>query len=113
MDKLKKRINTLLNKYGYYKATIPEGSEVNQKDIYELFKTYGGSEVFTRLLRDLCERDIKLYFQASNDLDRDRIRGAYQRTHYFISLTQKANDKRTIERNNKRRGGEPGGPGGQ
>lgn len=94
MNKIKKIIDRWLNTLGYYKSEMPKGSTVAEKDVLEMFKTYGENEQFLRLLRDLCANDVRVYFQASNDEDRRAIRGAYQRTNYFISLIKKANDKR-------------------
>lgn len=93
-----KLIERALNKWGYYKAIVPEGESPSEKDVLELFGAYGENEMFLKFLRDACERDIKLYFQASNDADRNTIRGAHARTNYFISLVRKANDKRTSKR---------------
>lgn len=94
MKRLTRVFERILNKRGYYKAVMPSGSAVSDAEIDEMFRTYGENEVFTRFLRDLCARDIKTYFQASNDEDRRMIRGAHLRTNYFISLIKKANDKR-------------------
>lgn len=94
MDKIKRAVDRMLNRLGYYKSSMPNGSVVTEKEVLEMFKTYGENEMFTRLLRDLCANDIRTYFQASSDEDRRAIRGAYQRTNYFISLIRKANDKR-------------------
>ena len=90
-----KLIERALNKWGYYKAIVPEGDSPSEKDVLEIFGAYGQNEMFLKFLRDACERDIKLYFQASTDADRYTIRGAHARTNYFISLVRKANDKRT------------------
>lgn len=87
-------MDSLLNKYGYYRADMPEGAAVSEAEIQEMFRTYGENEVFVRFLRDLCARDIRLYFQAATDLDRNTLRGAHARTNYFISLIRKSNDKR-------------------
>lgn len=94
MKTISRVIDSILNKFGYYKSVMPEGSVVTEAEIIEMFKTYGENEMFLRLLRDMCARDIKLYFQASNDVDRNIIRGAHSRTNYFISLIRKSNDKR-------------------
>jgi hypothetical protein len=94
MKTIKKVIDKILNKYGYYKAEMPEGSAVSEKDILEMFQAYGTNEQFVLFLRDLCAQDIRLHFQASTDRDRDTIRGAHQRTNFFISLIRKSNDKR-------------------
>lgn len=91
---MRKSIDKLLMRFGYYRPVMPEGSVVPEAEILEMFKTYGQSEVFTRMLRDLCAQDIRLYFQASSDMDRDKLRGAWGRTNYFISLIQKSNVKR-------------------
>lgn len=71
---------------------MPSGSAVTEKEILELFRSYGQNELFKRLLRDMCANDVRVYFQASNDDDRRAVRGAYQRTLYFLSLINKAND---------------------
>lgn len=94
MQKIKSIIDRTLNRFGYYKSEMPEGSEVKEADILEMFRTYGENEVFLRFLRDMCARDIRIYFQASTDEDRRTIRGAHARTNYFISLIRKANGKR-------------------
>ena len=89
-----KYIDLILNKAGYYKSVMPKGAKVKEAEVLEMFKEYGGSQTFKQLLVDLTEADKVLYFQASNDDDRSQIRGAIRRTNYFISLIQKANDKR-------------------
>lgn len=88
-----KLIDKLMNKLGYYRPVMPEGSVVSQEEILETLKSYGESDMFKRLLRDLSAQDIRTYFQASTDADREKIRGAWMRTNYFISLIQKANVK--------------------
>jgi hypothetical protein len=94
MGKLKTFVDKILNKYGYYRSDMPKGSAVTEAEVLELFRTYGENELFVRFLRDLCAGDIRLYFQAANDMERNTIRGAHRRTNYFISLIKKANDKR-------------------
>jgi len=94
MRKIRGLIDKFLNSRGYYRSEMPEGSAVSEAEILEMFKTYGTNEMFVRFLRDMCARDIRLYFQASTDMDRNTIRGAHSRTNYFISLIRKANDKR-------------------
>lgn len=94
MKIIRRYLDKVLNRYGYYHSDMPEGSEITEADIMEMFKAYGENEMFLRLLRDMCARDIKLYFQASNDEERRAIRGAHARTNYFISLIKKTNDKR-------------------
>lgn len=84
----------VLNKFGYYRSDMPEGSALSEAEVLEMFKTFGSNEAFLRFLRDMCARDIRLYFQANSDMDRNVIRGAHSRTNYFISLVRKANDKR-------------------
>jgi RNA recognition motif-containing protein len=94
MKRISKLIEEFLNKRGYYKSDMPHGSAVTEPEILEMFGTYGENEMFVRLLRDLCARDIRLYFQASNDKEREMIRGAHLRTNYFISLIKKSNDRK-------------------
>ena len=89
---MKNVIERVLNKFGYYKSNMPKGAAVSEAEILEMFRTYGSNETFKRLLRDLCANDIRVYFQASSDEDRMKVRGAYQRTNYFLSLINKAND---------------------
>ncbi len=84
-------IERLMNKFGYFKADMPSGSAVTEAEILEMFKTYGSNEMFKRFLRDLCAGDVRTYFQATNEEDRRLIRGAYQRTSYFIALMNKTN----------------------
>lgn len=91
---MKKLIEGVMNYFGYYKPHMPEGSAVSEDEIQALFETYGQSEIFKRFLRDLCAQDIRMYFQASTDMDRNKLRGAWSSTNYFISLIQKTNDKR-------------------
>ncbi len=98
MKRITRAIEKILNRYGYYRSDMPEGSALSQADIMEMFSAYGDNEEFLRFLRDLCAQDIRLYFQASTDRDRDAIRGAHQRNNYFISLIKKSNDKRTSRR---------------
>jgi hypothetical protein len=95
MKTIMRAIDSLLNKFGYYKVEMPQGAAVTEKEVLELFSGYGANELFVRFLRDLCARDIRLYFQANNDKDRDSLRGAHARTNYFIALIRKVNDKRT------------------
>ena len=91
---MKKLIEKVLNYFGYHKFTMPEGSALSEADILELMGTLGDSEVFTRFLRDLCAQDIRLYFNATNDRDRYVVRGAHDRSLYFLSLIHKAHARR-------------------
>lgn len=91
---MRKTIDRLLEKLGYFRIVIPEGSVVKENELVELMSSLGQSDTFKRYLRDLCASDVRLYFQASSDMDRNIIRGAWQRTNHFISLIQKTNDKR-------------------
>lgn len=91
-------IEKILNKFGYYKSRMPDGASVSGAEVMEMFKTYGENDMFVRFLRDLCASDIRLYFQANNEEDRNKIRGAHARTNYFISLIRKSNDRRNKSR---------------
>lgn len=97
-------IEKILNRFGFYKASFPKGEMLTEKEILELFRSYGENETFMRFLRDTCARDVRLYFQASTDKERDAIRGAHARTYYFISLIKKANDKRKRDSDSRGRG---------
>ena len=87
-------LDKVMMKLGYYRPVVGKGSKVSQTEIEELFRTYGQTEVFRKFLDYLCERDKELYFQASTDSDREKVRGAFQRTSYFISLIQKSNARK-------------------
>lgn len=89
-----KWIDKILNKFGYYKFEMPKGSTLEEGDILELMGGLGESDVFPRLLRDMCAQDIRLYFSATSDRDRHVVRGAHDRCLYFLSLIHKANGKR-------------------
>lgn len=94
MSKVRGKIDKLLGKFGYYRATMPAGSALTEKEVLELFQAYGDNETFVRYLRDLCASDIRMYFKATNETERNIIRGAHLRTNYFISLIRKANDRK-------------------
>lgn len=87
-------IEAALNRLGYYKFTMPSGATVSEAEILDLMGTYGDNEIFTRFLRDLCAQDIRLYFNATSDRDRFVVRGAHDRSLYFLSLVHKAHAKR-------------------
>tara|TARA_R100001086_G_C11848217_1_gene261043 strand:- start:28953 stop:29189 length:237 start_codon:yes stop_codon:yes gene_type:complete len=73
---------------------MPDGSTVTEADILEMFGAFGDNEIFRRFLRDMAAQDIRLYFQASNERDRQLIRGGHARVLYFISLITKSNERR-------------------
>ena len=52
-------IERILNKFGYYRADMPDGAVVTEAEILEMFKTYGTNEMFKRFLRDLCAGDVR------------------------------------------------------
>lgn len=95
---MKKYIDRALNHFGYYRFDMPKDTQLSEAEVLEMFRTYGDNKMFIRFLRDLMVNDVRIYFQAQNEDERQTIRGAYRRTNYFISLIQKANDKR--KRNN-------------
>lgn len=94
MKKIKKVIDSWLNTFGYYKAVMPDGSAITEAELMEMFATYGENEMFLRYLRDICASDIRLYFMATNEAERNIIRGAHRRANHFISLIRKSNAKR-------------------
>ena len=96
---IRAKIDRILNRFGYYYTGIPKGVPLTEADVMELFQAYGESETFIKFLRDLSSNDVGMYFQATNDDDRRTIRGANQRTNYFIALIRKSNDKRKRKRN--------------
>lgn len=84
----------VLNKFGYYKAIMPQGPAVTASEMEELWEWMAGNEVLLRMLRDMSAKDIKLYFQATTEQDRNLVRGAHARTNYFISLIRKVYERR-------------------
>lgn len=103
---MKNFIDKTLNKFGYYKSSIPKEFNVSEAEILEMFRTYGQTKAFKSLLHKLCNKDKDMYFAASSDSERFMIHGAYQRTNYFISLIQKSNgtEKGKGSSNNKQLG---------
>lgn len=91
---MNRAIEKVLNYFGYYKAVVPKGSSLTEAEVLDIFNTYGEDKRFTVFLRDLMANDVRIYFQATNEDDRRTIRGAHQRTNYFLALIRKANDKR-------------------
>lgn len=94
MTKMNKLVDKFFNRLGYYSASVPKGVSLSEKEVLELFSVYAANEKFVLFLKELCARDINLYFQAGSDRDRDMVRGAHNRTNYFISLIKKANDRK-------------------
>lgn len=90
-------IDKILEKFGYVRINPVRADKASEGEIQEMFSAYGDNDMFKRFLHDLTERDIKLYFQASNDNDRAMIRGAHARTSYFRNLIKKANERKTKE----------------
>ncbi len=104
MKKIKRVIDNILNRFGYHKVDIPDGPALTESDVVELFKMYGENEVFRRYLRDLCANDIRMYFRANNDEERNMIRGMHYRTKYFLALIKKVNEQRVGKGNPKDKG---------
>jgi len=98
---MKRAIDKFLNRLGYYKFEPPKGSSLSESEVLEMFGDYGDNPNFVVFLRDLCNNDVRMYFMASNEDDRRTIRGAHQRTNYFLSLIKKSNDKRNKLRSSK------------
>lgn len=92
-------IEKILNHFGYYKVQEAKGDPVLEKEVMEMFKEYGESKHFSRFLRDVCKNDVNLYFQARKDEERQKIRGAYERTKYFLALIKKSNEQTKQKRN--------------
>lgn len=94
-------IEKLLNKLGYVKK--PENEEevlnlaldsigdftdlkLDKKFEKEVFDNVAGIDGVKEYLRDTIAQDVKRYFKASTDSERDQVRGAYSRTLYLRSL---------------------------
>lgn len=98
---IKRGIDKILNRLGYFRVEMPSGSVVSEGEILEMMGTYGDNEMFARYLRDLCAQDIRLYFQATNDRDRQVIRGAHDRCYYFLALIKKSNERKKSKRSKR------------
>jgi hypothetical protein len=100
MKYIRGKIDQILNHFGYYNTYVPKGDKVSEADILETLSAYTSDSVLQNFLRDLCERDEKLYFQAGNDQDRFTIRGAHMRNNYLIALSKKANKRKGLDKKN-------------
>lgn len=89
-----KLIDKIMARFGYYRPTFPEGDSLTQKEVLEMFKDYGDNRAFRTFIRDRCAEDQRTYFQATNERDRNMIRGAHDRSLYFLALIKKANETR-------------------
>lgn len=70
---------------------------IDKKVEKELFEKLVEVEGFMEYLRATCEADIHRYFTATNEKERDMIRGAYSRALYFKSLLVNKADKETMK----------------
>ena len=73
---------------------MPKGKSLTDNDVLEMFSAIGEMGQFSKFIRDLCQQDKELSFNASNDRDRNVLRGAHDRNLYFISLIKKAHDRK-------------------
>ena len=95
-------IESLLKKFGYYKVvTADEHTEADLEllllesygDIFDdeveraeeevILKQVGDVEGFVQYMRKMANNDMRRYFAAVTDKDRDVIRGAFARTVYL------------------------------
>ena len=95
-------IESLLNRFGYYKAVttgpytegdlevlllesyddiIDDGIEKAEEEV--ILKQVGDVEGFVQYMRKMANNDMRRYFAAVTDKDRDVIRGAFARTVYL------------------------------
>jgi hypothetical protein len=57
--------------------------EITSEASVEIFRALGNVDGLLDYLRDTMCNDIKRYFAATNDKDRDIIRGGFSRTSYI------------------------------
>lgn len=62
-----------------------ESIEIAKEGKEEIFTDLAGVDGILDFLRDTMVNDIKRYFAAQNDHERDLIRGAFSRTAYLRS----------------------------
>lgn len=67
----------------------PLSYNVTNEDTIEMFKALSRVDGFDEYLRACMGDDIKLYFAASDEKQRDQVRGAYRRAIYFRSMLRK------------------------
>lgn len=89
-----KYLDRLLNRFGYYNIRQYKVENVRIEDVTSLLGEYAGNKTFRSFLHNLSRKDIELYFTATTDEDRWKIRGANERINYLIALAKKGNDRR-------------------
>lgn len=63
-----------------------ESIEITKEGVKEVFQQMGRIDGLLDFLRDVMMNDIKRYFNAATDREREIIRGGYSRTAYIRGL---------------------------
>ena len=72
----------------------PIESEISDKLEVETFGSIQGNDHLTKYLRETLNCDMKRYYAASTDENRNQIRGAFNRTAYLLAkITKYSKDK--------------------
>lgn len=90
----KKYLDKILNHYGYFKFEMPVGSKVSEAEIMQVMSDLGDTGTFPKMLRDMCAQDVRLYFNATSERDRNVVRGGHDRTLYLLSLISKSHARK-------------------
>lgn len=72
----------------------PMESNIGDKLEVETFGSIQGNDHLMKYLRETLGGDIKRYYIAATDRDRDQVRGAFNRTAYLLAkITKYSKDK--------------------
>lgn len=66
-----------------------DSTTITQKEGEKIYKELGGIDGFVELLRDTMVNDIRRYFAAQTEKERDIIRGGFARTAYWKAIITK------------------------
>ena len=72
--------------------SIKNDINIDQKVELKIFTAVRSIEGYTEYLRTTLERDMKRYFSASTDRERDQIKGAFSRTAYLYGKLVKTSE---------------------
>ena len=83
---IRKLIEYLYYRYLKVDAEAQNFNDVEREKVYEELRE---NDEFKELLRAISKGDIQRYFNANNDKARERIKGEYTRTLYFLQALRK------------------------
>lgn len=80
------------------KRMFDEDSSLEKEQEEKLFESLKHIEGLQAYLQDTANRDIRRYFGASDDKERNLTRGAFARTVYFLSRIRQAGEDKLHSR---------------